>query len=175
VPPSAIATVHRHLTDGGWALLPLRVIVGFGFAAHGYAKLVRGPEAFAAVVAAMGMPAPTMVAWATLLIELMGGVALMAGAAVVPTVVPLCAIMVTAMIRVHLPYGFSSIKLKALSASGAEFGPPGYELNLVYIAALITLALAGSSALSVDRLLERRKRGSPRDGHRSADSAAHSR
>jgi putative oxidoreductase len=83
--------------------------------------------------------------------------------------------MVTAMIRVHLPYGFSSIKLKALSASGAEFGPPGYELNLVYIAALITLALAGSSALSVDRLLERRKRGSPRDGHRSADSAAHSR
>jgi putative oxidoreductase len=77
----------------------------------------------------------------------------MAGAAVVPTVVPLCAIMVTAMIEVHLSYGFSSIKLKAPSASGAEFGSPGYELNLVvYIAALVTLALAGSSALSVDRL-----------------------
>ncbi|MFL5300631.1 MAG: DoxX family protein [Anaeromyxobacteraceae bacterium] len=158
MPPTVIETIHRHLTDRGWALLPLRVMVGFGFAAHGYAKLVRGPEAFAAVVAAMGMPAPTTVAWATLLIELIGGVALIAGAAVVPTVVPLCAIMVTAMIGVHLPYGFSSIKLKALSASGAEFGPPGYELNLVYIAALVTLALAGSSALSIDRLLERRKR-----------------
>ena len=31
-----------------WALVPLRLVVGFGFAAHGYAKLARGPESFAA-------------------------------------------------------------------------------------------------------------------------------
>jgi len=33
-----------------WALLPLRLIIGFGFAAHGYAKLNRGPENFAAIL-----------------------------------------------------------------------------------------------------------------------------
>jgi hypothetical protein len=26
--------------------LPLRLVIGFGFAAHGYAKLSRGPENF---------------------------------------------------------------------------------------------------------------------------------
>lgn len=40
---------------------------------------------------------------------------------------------------------------------GAVFGPIGYELNLLYIAGLITLALSGPSAVSVDRWLERRK------------------
>ena len=29
-----------------WSALPLRLIVGYGFAAHGYAKLARGPDAF---------------------------------------------------------------------------------------------------------------------------------
>jgi putative oxidoreductase len=29
---------------------------------------------------------------------------------------------------VHLPYGFSSIKLIAVGATGAQFGPPGYEM-----------------------------------------------
>ena len=42
----------------------------------------------------------------------------------------------------HLRYGFSSIRLKALTSAGAEFGPVGYELNLLYIAALLTLALS---------------------------------
>jgi hypothetical protein len=36
----------RSLRQGWWAL-PLRLIVGFGFMEHGYAKLARGPEVFA--------------------------------------------------------------------------------------------------------------------------------
>jgi uncharacterized membrane protein YphA (DoxX/SURF4 family) len=29
---------------GRWAPLPLRLIVGYGFAEHGFAKLLRGPH-----------------------------------------------------------------------------------------------------------------------------------
>src|SRR4029077_1126018 len=39
-----------------WYALPLRLIVGFGFVEHGYAKLSRGVDAFAAILHAMGTP-----------------------------------------------------------------------------------------------------------------------
>jgi putative oxidoreductase len=136
-----------------WALLPLRLVIGFGFAAHGYAKLSRGPASFAAIVSALGFPAPLFTAWATSLLELAGGILLMMGAFVAPLSIPLAAIMATAMFGVHLRYGFSSIRLKSLTATGAEFGPVGYELSLLYLVGLATLALAGPSRLSIDRRL----------------------
>jgi putative oxidoreductase len=37
----------------------------------------------------------------------------------------------TAMFTVHLPYGFSSIKIKAIVDGRAQFGPPGYECDLL--------------------------------------------
>jgi putative oxidoreductase len=142
---------------GRWGLLALRLMVGFGFAAHGYAKLARGPEMFAALVQAMGLPAPDALAWATVLFELLGGIMLMAGAFVLPLSVPLAVVMLTAMFGVHFRFGFSSIKLKAITPDGAVFGPPGYELNLLYIAALIALALAPASPLSIDAWLAERR------------------
>jgi putative oxidoreductase len=42
-----------------WALVPLRLVVGLGFAFHGYAKLARGPERFAAILTSIGIPAST--------------------------------------------------------------------------------------------------------------------
>jgi putative oxidoreductase len=139
--------------------VPLRLVVGFGFAAHGYAKLARGPASFAAVLQAMGVPAPVPMAWLTSLLEFVGGVLLMAGAYVIPLSIPLIVVMATAMFGVHLRYGFSSVRLQAISASGAVFGPIGYELNLLYMAALLALAVSGSSPLSVDRWLAARDKG----------------
>jgi len=141
----------------GWALVPLRLVVGFGFAAHGYAKLARGPESFAAILHVMGIPAPGLMAWATSLLEFLGGISLMLGAFVIAFSLPLAVVMLTAMFGVHLRYGFSSIRLQAFSASGAVFGPIGYELNLLYVAALLVLALCGPSPASVDRWLCNRK------------------
>jgi CobW/HypB/UreG, nucleotide-binding domain/DoxX len=53
-----------------WAPLPLRLIVGFGFIAHGYAKLAKGPDAFVAILHAIGVPAPYLMAWLTIGVEL---------------------------------------------------------------------------------------------------------
>src|SRR5215467_3931313 len=63
-----------------WAPLPLRLIVGFGFMQHGFAKLSRGSDAFAAILHALGVPAPHLMALFTIVIELLGGLAVILGA-----------------------------------------------------------------------------------------------
>jgi putative oxidoreductase len=97
-------------------------------------------------------------AWLTIAIELIGGSAVLIGAWIPIVSLPLSAILLVAAITVHLPYGFSSIKLREVTAAGPQFGPPGYETDLLYIAALSTLALGGSGPLAFDRLLDRSTR-----------------
>jgi putative oxidoreductase len=127
-----------------WAPIPLRLIVGFGFIEHGFAKLSRGPEAFAAILQAMGTPAPHLFAWLTILTELIGSLAVLLGALVPLVSVPMAVVLFVAMLTVHLPYGFSSIKLLSVMSGRAQFGPPGYELDLLYLACLAALVLGGS-------------------------------
>ena len=144
----------------GRALLPLRLIVGFGFLAHGAAKWGRGPEHFGALLAQIGTPLPVTAAWAVTLVEVFGGLAIMAGAFVALASVPLIVSMLVAMFTVQLRYGFSSVNTIGLTPAGPVFGPPGYEINLLYIAALIALAVSGPSAVSVDRWrAQRQSRG----------------
>ncbi len=140
-----------------WALVGLRLLVGFGFAAHGYAKLEHGVDHFAQVLSAMQMPVPNTLAWLTVAVELLGGVALLVGAFVPTLCLPLAVLMLTAMFGVHLPYGFSAVKLRAITAAGAQFGPVGYELNLLYSMALLVLAVSPPTPLSLDAWLARRK------------------
>src|SRR6266404_285766 len=122
-----------------WAPIPLRLIVGFGFMQHGFAKLSKGPDAFADILQVMGVPAPHFMAWSTILVELLGGCAVILGAFVPLVSLPMAAILLVAMFTVQLPNGFSSIKLVAVTAAGAQFGPQGYETNLLYLACLIAL------------------------------------
>jgi putative oxidoreductase len=136
-----------------WAPIPLRLIVGYGFFEHGLAKLTKGPDNFANILQAMGVPAPHIMAWLTVLVEILGGLAVILGAFVALVSLPMAAVLLTAMFTVHLRYGFSSIKLLAVTAAGAQFGPPGYETDLLYLAGLAALALGGSGPLAFDRLL----------------------
>jgi len=133
-----------------WAPVPLRLIVGYGFMEHGFAKLARGPEAFATILHAIGVPAPHLMAWSTILIEVLGGLAVILGAFVTLVSVPMAVVLLVAIFTVHLPYGFSSIKLMAVTAAGAQFGPPGYETDVLYLACLAALVLGGSGPLAVD-------------------------
>jgi len=133
-------------------------MVGYGFLAHGYAKLVKGPEHFSAILQALGVPAPHLMSWATIVIELVGGLAVLAGAFVPVASVPMAGILLVAMFTVHLPFGFSSIKLMAVTAGRPQFGPPGYEVNLLYLACLAALVLGGSGPFSIDRFTGKRSR-----------------
>src|SRR6516162_4646552 len=141
-----------------WAPLPLRLIIGFGFMAHGWAKLSRGPEGFARLLEQIGAPLPGVTAWVSTFIEILGGLAILAGALVAVVSIPLIVMMLVAMFTVHLRYGFSAINTIGLTADGPQFGPPGYEVNLLYIAGLLTLILAGAGPCSIDQLLARSKR-----------------
>ena len=141
-----------------WAPLPLRLIVGFGFMQHGFSKLSRGSDAFVAILHALGVPAPHFMAWCTILIELLGGFAVMLGAFVSLVSVPMAALLLVAIFTVHLPYGFSSIKLMAVTSAGAQFGPVGYECNLLYLACLAALALGGSGPLGIDAVITKRRK-----------------
>jgi len=138
-----------------WAPIPLRLMVGFGFMEHGFAKLTRGSDAFAAILHAIGVPAPHVMAWSTIAIELLGGLAVLLGALVALVSIPMAAVLLVAILTVHLPYGFSSIKLLAITAAGAQFGPPGYETDLLYLACLAALVIGGSGPLSIDSLIEK--------------------
>jgi len=140
-----------------WAPIPLRLIVGYGFMEHGFAKLHKGPDAFALILHALNVPAPHWMAWATILIELLGGLAVLLGAFVPLASLPMAAVLLVAMFTVHLPYGFSSINLKAVTAAGAQFGPPGYECDLLYLACLAVLVLGGPGVFSIDGLIASRK------------------
>ena len=139
-----------------WSPIPLRLIVGYGFLQHGSAKLSRGPDAFAAVLQGMGVPSPHFMAWLTILTELLGGLAVLLGAFVTIVSVPMTAVLLVAMFKVHLQYGFSSIRLLAVTATGAKFGPVGYEVILLYIACLAALAIGGSGPFAIDGLVRKR-------------------
>jgi putative oxidoreductase len=152
-----------------WWAVPLRLVLGCGFMAHGWAKLTRGAGAFAAVLHALGVPAPVASAWLTIGVELIGGAAILAGAFVRIAGVPLAAILLVAAITVHLPFGFSSIKLVAVTAAGPQFGPVGYEIDLLYLAALVALAIGGAGPLSFD---ERRRSIATDTGERLERMAA---
>jgi putative oxidoreductase len=142
-----------------WAPLPLRLIVGYGFMAHGFAKLSRGPDVFAGALHGLGVPVPHVMSWLTIAIELIGGALVLAGAFVQIASIPLAVVLLVAIITVHWQYGFSSIKLVAVTDAGPQFGPPGVEVALIYVACLVTLVMGGAGPMSVDASRAASRRG----------------
>src|SRR6266699_3629444 len=100
-----------------WYALPIRLIVGFGFVQHGYAKLSRGGEGFIAILHAMGVPFADLLGCATIIVEIVGGLLILAGAFVPVAAVPMIVVLLAAIFTVHLPNGFSSIKLMSYDAA----------------------------------------------------------
>jgi putative oxidoreductase len=87
---------------------------------------------------------------------LLGGFAVLVGAFIPISSIPMVITLLVAIFTVHLPNGFSSIKLQSVDATGAHFGQPGYETDLLYMAGLFAMVLGGSGRFALDRLLLRR-------------------
>jgi hypothetical protein len=66
--------------------------------------------------------------------------------------------MIVAMLTIHIHYGFSSANTIGLTPNGPLFGPPGYEINLLYIAGLLSLMITGAGKFSLDYILGGKKR-----------------
>src|SRR4029077_4861935 len=104
------------LVPASWYALALRLIIGFGFLQDGYAKLARGPDDFISVLHAMGLPAPFLLGWATIVVEVIGGLMILVGALIPLAMVPMAIVLLVAISTVHLPNGFSSIKLQSFDS-----------------------------------------------------------
>ena len=139
-----------------WVLLAMRLVVGYGFLAHGFAKLSRGPANFGRLLHVIGVPLPLASAWIVTSVEVFGGLAILAGVAVPIASVPLIASMVVAMLTVHLKYGFSAVNTIGLTPSGPVFGPPGYEIDLLYIVCLLVLARLGPGPYALEAFIAER-------------------
>ncbi len=128
------------------ALLFARVVTGVVLIAHGWQKLVtNGVAATAEGFEAMGIPAAPAAAMIATVVELLGGVLLVAGAATAVVGVLVALVMLGAALLVHVDAGI-------FATAG------GWELVGVIGAAALGLAATGAGRFSVDRALGRGRR-----------------
>jgi putative oxidoreductase len=140
-----------------WTRLILRSVTGAGFIVHGWAKISRGTAGFEKLMVFLGVPAPHLMSLVVPYVELLGGIAVLIGLMTRIVSVALMGVMLVALFTIHIHFGFSSIKTTGLTANGPVFGPPGYEINLLYIAILLSLIITGAGRLSIDYLLMSKK------------------
>lgn len=149
----------RNWNDTG--LLLLRLGIGLVFAVHGGQKaFVYGLDGVAAMFAGIGIPFPGLNAAIVIAVELVGGLALMAGL-LTRWVAPLLAFtMVVAIATVH-------------GANGFFMSNNGYEFTLTLLFAALALTATGSGAYSVDAVAFGRKgRAGDQDARPSLRAAA---
>lgn len=119
----------------------LRIVTGVIFVTHGVPKLAGGIESTAGFLGSVGVPLPTIAAWAVALLETFGGLALVLGAFTAPVAILLAIHMALGIVLVHYPHWY------VLGPGAGEV--PGSEFNVLLIAALLTTATAGPGALAI--------------------------
>jgi putative oxidoreductase len=127
-----------------WAALPIRMVLGLIMLQAGFAKFHRGINGFGNWLSELGYPLPQPTARLVAAIEILGGIALIVGLFTHWVVIPLSVNMVVATYT-------NAVKLR-LPFQGNE-NSQGYELDILIVAALITLFLCGAGPLSIDQLL----------------------
>jgi putative oxidoreductase len=123
-----------------WGTTVLRVVLGLIFAAHGAQKFfVMGPDALGGFFANIGIPFAALSAYIVIAVELLGGIAMVAGLGTRSVAALFSIVMLVAIATVHGAQGF--------------FLPNGYEFNLVLVAASVAVVLQGAGAFALDNLL----------------------
>jgi putative oxidoreductase len=128
----------------GFAPLILRVMAGIVMAAHGWQKLQGGPANFGSqALANLGVPLPVFMGYVVTFVELIGGILLIIGllSRLAALILAIEMIFTTLLVKVHV--GF-------IAPPG---GGAGAELDLILLAAFLTILLAGPGRLALDELL----------------------
>ena len=126
------------------ALLVARIAVGVVFIAHGWQKLGGGIGGTAKMFTMMGVPVPGVSAVYATFVELVGGAALIVGAAVPLFGALLFLDMAGAFVFVHAGHGLFADK-------------GGFELVLTLGVAALLLAATGSGRFGLDALITTRR------------------
>ncbi|PZG17762.1 DoxX family protein [Nonomuraea aridisoli] len=126
-------------------LLLARIAIGVIFLVHGYQKFATtGIGDTIEFFQSVGIPLAALAAPAVATLEVIGGLALILGAALPLAGTLLALTMAGAIVFVHAPHGF-----------GAEAG--GYEFVLALAASSLAVGFSGGGALALDRVLVRRR------------------
>jgi uncharacterized membrane protein YphA (DoxX/SURF4 family) len=123
-------------------ILILRVVLGLTFLVHGIDKFHIGIDNVSGWFESMGLPG--FAAYLTAVIEVAGGAALMLGLGTRIVSVVFALLMIGAIVKVKAAAGF---------LGNPQL--PGYELELIYLAVSVSLAVTGSRLLAADSLLSR--------------------
>lgn len=127
----------------GWGIVPLRLVVGLVFVMHGGMKLFgMGPAGTTDAMTHMGIPLPALAGWVAIILECVGGLAIIAGAWARWPALLLALEMLVVILVVKLHGGF--------------FAPAGIELELTLLAGALTIAALGTGAASLDRMVRGR-------------------
>jgi len=129
-----------------WAALPVRLVLGIIFVAHGAQKVFGwfGGPGWSATIdgfAQMGLPAAVTVL--VMLVELLGGLFLILGFLTRLDALGIAAVMIGAIVTVHGKNGFFM--------NGA--GGPGIEYCLALVGLCGALLIMGGGPISVDEAL----------------------
>lgn len=143
----------------GIGLLVLRLALAVIFVAHGGNKLFGlfggpgigpgGLSTTAAFFGVVGLNPPFVLAVVDALLELVGGLMLIAGLFTRAVSIALAISMGIAIWKVHAQWGFF------LNWAGAPDRGQGMEYSIILIAALVCLALSGGGDASIDGINQR--------------------
>jgi len=126
---------------GPCGLTILRVVVGIVFLVHGWQKIsTMGLHGTGGMFAKIGIPLPLVSAGIVILVESLGGIALILGLFTRWASLLIAIDMLGAIYFVHFRNGF-------------YVNHGGYEYALSLLAAALALALAGGGSLAIDTLL----------------------
>lgn len=126
-----------------WGVSVLRIVLGYIFLDSGLGKFRRGISGTGNWFAGLDMPAPQATARLVASLELFGGLLLIVGLFTHWVAIPLTLSMVAATyvqkFKLHAPFQGGDVQ--------------GYELDVLMVAASVTLVVAGAGTFSLDGLL----------------------
>lgn len=129
----------------------IRGSMGVIFAYHGWLKLDGGVDGFAGFVDSLGVPLPDITAWVVVLLELVGGIFLVAGLLTRTVALLLALEMIGTTWLVKLDVGL-------IAGMG---GGAGAEIDIALWSGMVALVLLGPGVLALDRLIGIERKAPP--------------